>query len=323
MVPFPSPVRTPVPAPFDPTEMRAPDLGVDFPGETRSIGPHQIDSKTEMPEPDIDDRDLPVEPPTPLPEEETAAETGETRPGDLALLRSQLSQQDDLVRQRDELASRVNELSTAAQERDDARHEAALLRARLIQAGDPMAVAGADSASTEELARAIEDRDHARRDYALLREQFETMKHEQLRARQEAPRRDPDAQREVELLRAQLAEREEELNSLKIDPMGVDPEIDSLREESDLLQKQLNKAREEASIAQRGLALSQKALQETRDALRESSEGTSQMRASLESLKNEYATLVQQNTLLQAQYDQLTREVSTLRTKSLRSGSKV
>ncbi len=252
-------------------------------------GPKQIDSRTELPEADADDSDMPWTAPS-MPAEEPA-ETG--HPGEMELLRSQLAKLDEIT-----------------QERDDARREADLLRAKLQQGGDSKG--GAD-----EIARAIEDRDSARRDYANLREQFENLKADQFRARTEGGKKDPALQREIESLRAQIAEREEEINSMKLDPISVDPEVDSLREEADVLQKQLNQAREEASIAQRGLALSQKALQETRDALREATEGSSQMKTSLESLKNECATLVQQNMLLQAQHDQLSREISTLRTKSL------
>jgi len=269
--------------------------------EKREIpaGPKQIDSRTELTEPEVDDRDMPWTSPGLLPEETAAAAATDGRPGELEFLRSQLARLDEIT-----------------QERDDARREAEMLRARLMQEDDPKA-GGAGAPAPDELTRAIEDRDGARRDYANLREQFETLKAEQLRLRNEGPKKDPELQREIESLRAQIAEREEELNSMKLDPIGVDPEVDSLREEADVLQKQLNQAREEASIAQRGLALSQKALQETRDALREATEGSSQMKSSLESLKNECATLVQQNMLLQAQHDQLSREISNLRTKSL------
>jgi hypothetical protein len=260
-------------------------------------GPKQIDSKTEMPEPDVDDRDIPWNSPTLLPEEPTAPAASEGRPGELELLREQLSKLDEIT-----------------QERDDARREAEMLRGRLMQGDEPKS---GGASGSEELTRALEDRDSARRDYAGLREQFETLKAEQFRLRNEGPKKDPELEHEIESLRAQIAEREEELNSMKLDPIGVDPEVDSLREEADVLQKQLNQAREEASIAQRGLALSQKALQETRDALREATEGSSQMKSSLESLKNECATLVQQNMLLQAQHDQLSREISNLRTKNL------
>jgi hypothetical protein len=262
-------------------------------------GPKQIDSKTELPEPNLDDQDIPWTAPGLLPEETTATAGTGARPGEVELLREQLSKLDEIT-----------------QERDEARREAELLRARLLQ-GDGPAKAGAAAPVSEEITRAIEDRDNARRDYANLREQFETLKADQFRLRNEGPKKDPELQREIESLHAQIAAREEELNSMKLDPIGVDPEVDSLREEADVLQKQLNQAREEASIAQRGLALSQKALQETRDALREATEGSSQMKSSLESLKNECATLVQQNMLLQAQHDQLSREISTLRTKSL------
>ena len=57
-------------------------------------------------------------------------------------------------------------------------------------------------------------------------------------------------------------------------------------------------------------SLSQKALQETRDTLREATEGTSLSRHNFDNLKNECAALTQQNTVLQAQNDQLSRELS-------------
>jgi hypothetical protein len=293
--------KSPV-APIEPAEAPAEKAAP----EKKEIpeGPKQIDSKTEMPESDADDQDIPWTSSGSLAEEPIrAGEPEAARPGEVELLRSQLSSLDDIT-----------------QERDDARREADLLREKLKQTEteEPKTAAPTSGAGSEDLTRAIEDRDSARRDYAMLREQFELLKQDQFRLRNEGPKKDPELEREVQSLRTQIAEREEELNSLKLDPIGVDPEVDSLREEADVLQKQLNQAREEASIAQRGLALSQKALQETRDALREATEGSSQMKSSLESLKNECATLVQQNMLLQAQHDQLSREISTLRTKSLR-----
>jgi len=75
------------------------------------------------------------------------------------------------------------------------------------------------------------------------------------------------------------------------------------------LREQLTRAKEDASVAQRGLVLSQKALRETRDTLREATEGTSLSRHNFDNLKTECAALAQQNSVLQAQNDQLSREL--------------
>jgi hypothetical protein len=280
--------------------------------EIETFGAHQIDSKTEAPEPISD---MPVSE-LPVAEEISSTAPSEGQPGELELLRSQMLEFDDVVKERDDLTTRVNELSGVTQERDDARREAALLRDRLMENGQKSPATGA---SSDEVAMALEERDSARRDYAGLREQFETLKQEHVRSRNETTRKDPESQQEIESLRSQLAQKDEELkelHALKLDPIGSnDHEINSLREEADVLQNQFNQARDEASIAQRGLALSQKALQETRDALREATEGSSNMKGSFESLKNECATLVQQNMLLQAQHDQLSRELGSLKAK--------
>ena len=81
------------------------------------------------------------------------------------------------------------------------------------------------------------------------------------------------------------------------------------------LREQLARTKEELSIAQRGLALSQKALQQTRDTLREATEGTSLSRHNFDNLKNECAILAQQNSTLQTQNEQLTRELAAAKSK--------
>ena len=165
----------------------------------------------------------------------------------------------------------------------------------------------------DEVARLTEERDNARRDYAMLRSQFEILKQEQGRGRGEpAGSYIPSG---AEGLQEQLAARDREMGTLKMSSSGLQDIIDSLRHELNAAQAQAAQFREEASIAQRGLALSQKALQETRDALREASEGSSHMKNNLEHLKNECSTLVQQNMLLQAQHDQLVRELATAKAK--------
>ena len=50
-------------------------------------------------------------------------------------------------------------------------------------------------------------------------------------------------------------------------------------------------------------------------ALREASEGGGGSKATLDNLKNENSTLVQQNMLLQAQHDQVARELSSAKAK--------
>jgi hypothetical protein len=49
--------------------------------------------------------------------------------------------------------------------------------------------------------------------------------------------------------------------------------------------------------------------------LREATEGTSLSRHNFDNLKNECATLTQQNTVLQAQNDQLTRDLAAAKSK--------
>jgi chromosome segregation ATPase len=218
-------------------------------------------------------------------------------------------------------------IARMTEERDDARNAVNLLRAQLLQADEKMQEQETGSTSapqSEDVARAIEERDSARRDYASLREQFEIMKQEQVRLRSEPGEKTTDSnpahREELETLRAQLAEREEEIHDLKMGLSNVggddDDDIEILRLELNAAQGQVIQAREEASIAQRGLGLSQKALQETRDALREASEGSSQAKSNLESLKREVSALSQQNVLLQAQHDQISRELAALKAKA-------
>ena len=149
---------------------------------------------------------------------------------------------------------------------------------------------------------------------------------------------------EVELIQGQLAERAKELESARQDSGGNSSELENLRQqlaakdqelaaakqnnggdealkaEITSLREQVEQAKEEASIPQRGLALSQKALKETRDALREANDGAALAKASLENIKKENATLVQQNMLLQAQNDQVSRELSSVKAKLLAKG---
>jgi hypothetical protein len=275
---------------------------------------------------------------TPEPEEETIdafpAEEKQTAPAPEPI-EEKASDDDssDLDENSQELAAAwttvagLNEkLARMTEERDDARNAVNLLRAQLLQADEKMQeqeTSATSAPQSDDVARAIEERDSARRDYASLREQFEIMKQEQVRLRGEpgekTPESNPELQQELESLRAQLAEREEEIHDLKMGLSNVpgddDDDVEILRLELNAAQGQVIQAREEASIAQRGLGLSQKALQETRDALREATEGSSQAKSNLESLKREVSALSQQNVLLQAQHDQISRELAALKAK--------
>lgn len=119
---------------------------------------------------------------------------------------------------------------------------------------------------------------------------------------------------------ASSPEKDEEIAALKIKVQALEEVNETLKQEFGPLQQQISQARDEASAAQRGLALSQKALQETRDALREATEGPSGSKSMLENLKRECSTLVQQNMLLQAQHDQLARELSAAKSKIASKG---
>jgi uncharacterized phage infection (PIP) family protein YhgE len=239
----------------------------------------------------------------------TAGERDEARSeGDR--LRDRVDELDQAIKQRDELFARVEELSHAAEERDDARNEANLLRAQLQQADEIIQASGIPGAGMDELTRTIDERDGARRDYASLREQFESLKKEQGHPQGAGG----------EAWSGGLTDQEDEINALKLHAEGLENTIQNLTQELHAVQAQLNQARDESSAAQRGLALSQKALQETRDALREASEGFSQNKGNVENLKHECATLVQQNMTLQAQHDQISRELSAARAKLVARG---
>ena len=204
----------------------------------------------------------------------------------------------------------VEELELVSKQRDDAIAEAQGLRARMLLAQaapkDPAA-----PSKTQELTLVTGERDQARKEYASLRTQFETFKHDQ------APKEDSEKNRkefeqQLEELRQKVAERDREIAGLKSISTGGD---DQLRQEVLTLREQLARAKDEASVAQRGLALSQKALQETRDTLREATEGSSLSRHNFDNLKNECAMLSQQVSTLQAQNEQLTRELSAAKSK--------
>jgi hypothetical protein len=236
------------------------------------------------------------------------------------LLRQQLSQADATIESHEThgTGEPSEELGRVTRERDEALAEGNVLREQLRQA-DGGAMEQDSPAQAKELSLVTEERDTARRDYAALREQFETLKQEQ------GPKPEPgenqsELKRQLEGFRLQLEKKNQELHTLKANPAAARTgaaadEAERHKHEVGSLREQLTRAKDEASVAQRGLALSQKALHETRDTLREATEGTSLSRHNFDNLKNECTTLVQQNTVLQAQNDQLARELAAAKSK--------
>ena len=197
----------------------------------------------------------------------------------------------------------AGDLTKLTKERDDAYAELDKLRAEFMAANQSAKEKeDAGSGRVQEIASLTGERDQARRQYADLRMQFEKLKAEQ------SPREETIKFRKE--WEQQLEERDKEIVTLKAsaEVAAASAGDDKLKTELGSLREQMAKLKEEASVAQRGLALSQKALQQTRDALREATEGTSLSRHNFDNLKNECAILAQQNTVLQAQVDQLTRE---------------
>jgi chromosome segregation ATPase len=205
------------------------------------------------------------------------------------------------------------ELAHTIHERDQAVKESGLLREQLRHAQEAVKGQGTP-AQVQELSVLTEERDQARREYAALRKEFETLKREQT-PREESGKFRKELEQQLEGFRQKLEERNRELAALKANPGGAGSGDENLKQEIASLREQLARAREEASVVQRGLALSQKALQETRDTLREATEGTSLSRHNFDNLKNECANLSQQNAVLQAQNDQLSRELAAAKSK--------
>jgi hypothetical protein len=244
--------------------------------------------------------------------------------GDINQLRDQLRLADDLIaKQRGAVTS--DELAQIARERDEARAEIKALKEKPAPAkADSQKIQLPDGVSkTKELVFLTQERDAARKEYAELRKQFEGLKREQspsgpppLPTREDAAKVRKELEQQLDGFRRKLEEKNKELAELKAAP--ATPPVpaasgegeEKLKAEIAALKEQVAKAKEDASIAQRGLALSQKALQETREALREATEGTSLSRHNFDNLKNECASLTQQNTVLQAQNEQLSRELA-------------
>jgi hypothetical protein len=235
-----------------------------------------------------------------------APKTGETietwesstvPPDEVASYKEQIAH---LNQERDNLAAKVAELTLAAQEGDEARLEAVTLRSQLAAAEAGAAKQNAALLQNNEITLVTAERDSARRDYIELRQQYETLKREQGTLKNEHAAALAGLQKQLEASQEQAGAA-----------TGRDDAIETLKQELKSLHEQVAQAKDEASTAQRGLALSQKALQEMRDALREASDG----KGALESLKKERSTLVQQNMVLQAQNDQVSRELSALKAK--------
>jgi hypothetical protein len=238
------------------------------------------------------------------------------------VLREQLRQADEVMEKRENGeggTAAPEEIERLTKEREQAQQEANDLREQLRKAQEAAKEQQAPDAANKELLLLTEERDQARREYAKIRAQFETLK-------QESPKEDStkfrkELEQQLEGFRMKLEERNREIAILKANPSsggagaGSGETDEKAKEEFTALREQLTRAKEEASIAQRGLALSQKALRETRDTLREATEGTSLSRHNFDNLKSECATLVQQNTVLQAQNEQLLRDLSAAKSK--------
>ena len=230
-----------------------------------------------------------------------------------ALLREQLNRVEEELKEKSATASPTDELEQVIKERDEALAESQSLREQLQQAKE-VAIQGATSSQSEQVSLLTEERDQARRDYAKMRQEFETLKKEQS-PKEEILKFRKEWERQIEELQQKIAERDQAIAALKISTgVSVDGN-ESLKEEVATLRGQLARAKEETSNAQRGLALSQKALQQTRDTLREATEGTSLSRHNFDNLKDECETLTQQNEALQAQNEQLSRDLAAAKLK--------
>ena len=229
------------------------------------------------------------------------------------LLREQLRQADETLEGREGAAGSGEELARVAKERDEALAEAQALRVQMQPAPSANKT---DFSKTKELTFLTGERDQARKEYAELRKQFEALKQEQ-NPKEDSGKFRKELEQQLDGFRQKLEERNREIAALKATSGGGSggEGDDKARQELIALREQLQRAKDEASVAQRGLALSQKALHETRDTLREATEGTSLSRHNFDNLKSECAVLAQQNTVLQAQNDQLTRELAAAKSK--------
>jgi len=332
-VPEPPAVQEPHPAPI-----RAENLVEEEEELSEGQAPASDQAPTEAPTPEAAPQESPLTLPVPLTEEieddsmtaiwhkmsllnEELAQTIRERDqafSDSELLREQLRQADAndssgpsdatkeefarLIRERDEALALAQDLRLNAQAPVERKTSS------IPSFGKPPE----DLSKTKELSMLSSERDQARKEYAELRKEFEAFKQGQ-GPKEESNKFRKDLEQQLDGFRQKLEEKNKEIATLKaggadIGDEGAKAEITSLRE-------QLAKLKEEASVAQRGLALSQKALHETRDTLREATEGSSLSRHNFDNLKSECAALSQQNTVLQAQNDQLTRELGAAKSK--------
>jgi DNA repair exonuclease SbcCD ATPase subunit len=235
------------------------------------------------------------------------------------ILREQLRQADEAIESRESAAEPTEKLARVTKERDAAIAELQSLREQAIKKLDTAKDLRAKTQS-QGLTLLTEERDRSRKEYTALRKEYEDLKQEQT-SRERTQGLRVDLGRQLDELRQKLAERDKEISALKAKAgsgggAGVAGGGDEkLKVEVVSLREELARVKDEASVAQRGLALSQKALHETRDTLREATEGTSLSRHNFDNLKNECAMLAQQNTVLQAQNDQLTRDLAAAKSK--------
>jgi hypothetical protein len=260
---------------------------------------------------------------------EELAQTSQERDhamSDINLLREQLRLSDELLA-KSKAGATPEELAQIARERDEAIAELQALKEKAARNESQKIQLPEGVTKTKELVFLTQERDQARQEYVDLRKQFEGLKREQPPTPPPLPREDgakvrKDLEQQLEGFRIKLEEKNREIVALKAAPPApaLPPPLpvpaassegeEKLKAEIAALKEQLGKVKDDASIAQRGLALSQKALQETRDTLREATEGTSLSRHNFDNLKNECASLMQQNTVLQAQNEQLSRELA-------------
>jgi DNA repair exonuclease SbcCD ATPase subunit len=225
------------------------------------------------------------------------------------MLREDMNLLNEKLQGQAEMSGLAEQLQQVLQERDEALNENNSLREEVRQAYELAQSREAAAAQSEELAQVMEERDRVRGDYVELREQLENLKQAQTRTKNELGADRAGLEKQLQSLQLILADREAELSAAQSGASGNDEELESLRQE-------LSKKKDEASVAQRGLALSQKALQETREALREASEpGGLVSKSTMDNLKKENSTLIQQNMMLQAQHDQIARELSAAKAK--------
>lgn len=234
-------------------------------------------------------------------------------------LREELRQARESASTAGDLSAQAEEITLLTEERDQSRSEYATLREDYENLKQEQIKLKGESgegraALEQELGKLRQDSEKHLQEGEKLRQEIEKHKQDADKHRQEADKH----KQEGESLRKQVEDKDREINAVKNSSLGMDDSVNTLKKDIAGIKEQLTQAKEEASVAQRGLTLSQKALQETRDALREATEGSSQTKSNFENLKKECSTLVQQNMMLQAQYDQLARDLSAAKAKLTR-----